>query len=164
MLLIPWLLSLGNMGERGLCWNHSRIDWEGHVEQLYHEHSFGNEYMMSPTAHSNLVSMLAPALLRDQRKSRFSPILVEHVIALGLRTLGGGRIKDLRHIIGTSRPAAYAALDDFRNLTLSFQKVQGSGKKSTRDSRAKVPVGLLMAVSAQLMDSFSGPTRPVSTR
>ena len=41
------------------------------------------------------------------------PILVEHIIAVGLRVLSGGRTKDQRHIIGSSLSAAYVASDDF---------------------------------------------------
>ena len=39
--------------------------------------------------------------------------MVEHIIAVGLRVLSGGRPKDQRHIIGSSRAAAYLAVDDF---------------------------------------------------
>ena len=75
-----------------------------------------NEYLMSYDAHSNLVRLLDPILQRWEFNSWGSePILVEHIIAIGLRRLGGGQIKDQRHIIGTSKTAAYQAFDDFVN-------------------------------------------------
>ncbi len=69
---------------------------------------------MSLPAHGKLVRILDPILQRKEYNSRGSePILVEHIIALGLRTLAGGRPKDVRHFVGTSPRAAYDAVDDF---------------------------------------------------
>ncbi|KAL3771896.1 hypothetical protein ACHAWO_010423 [Cyclotella atomus] len=41
------------------------------------------------------------------------PIAVEHMVAAGLRHLQGGRVKDARHIVKTSRAACYVMVDDF---------------------------------------------------
>ena len=43
---------------------------------------------------------------------------MEHIVAAGLCHLGGGRVKDACHIIGSSRAAAYAAVDDFIDVVL----------------------------------------------
>ena len=96
-------------------WDHKRTNWYEHVAQLEHENAFVNEYTMSLQAHGKLVRILDHLLQRKECNSRGSdgPILVEHIIAIGLRILQGGRPKDMRHIFGTSRSAAYAALDDF---------------------------------------------------
>jgi hypothetical protein len=95
-------------------WEFKRLDWEAHVAQLQHEGLFENEYLMSLPAHRKLVRILDPILQRTEYNSRGEdPILVEHIMAVGLRVLSGGRTKDQRHIIGSSRSAAYKAVDDF---------------------------------------------------
>eukprot|EP00956_Cyclotella_meneghiniana_P005600 scaffold7209_cov54-Cyclotella_meneghiniana.AAC.1 len=94
--------------------DHQRLNWHEHAQQLMHEGLFVNEYTMSYEAHSNLVEILRPYLQRKEYNSRSSePIAVEHMVAAGLRHLQGGRVKDARHIIKTSRAACYAAVDDF---------------------------------------------------
>jgi hypothetical protein len=95
-------------------WEFNRLNWDEHVTQLEHEGLFTNEYLMSQSAHKKLVRILDPFLQRFEYNSRGpEPILVEHIIAVGLRVLSGGRPKDQRHIIGSSRAAAYLAVDDF---------------------------------------------------
>ena len=96
-------------------WDHQRLNWEEHVIQLQHEGKFNNEYRMSLPTHGKLVRILDPILQRREYNSRGSdgPILVEHIIAIGLRVLAGGRTVDQRHIIGSSLSAAYDAVDDF---------------------------------------------------
>ena len=107
-------LQRGAMDIRMDRWDHGRINWDAHVAQLEHEDKFVNEYTMSVRAHGNLVRILDPILKRKQYNSRCSePIQVEHITAIGLRCLQGGRPKDMRHIMGTSTSAAYDALDDF---------------------------------------------------
>ena len=101
-------------GLRNDRWEFSHLNWENHVTQLEHEGLFVNEYLMSVTAHSKLVRILHPFLQRSEFNSCCNvPILVEHIVAVGLRVLSGGRPKDQRHIIGSSRAAAYVAFDDF---------------------------------------------------
>lgn len=96
------------------AWGHVRLDWDHHVKQLQHEGLFENEYGMSLSAHRKLVDILSPSLQRAEYNSRSpEPIKVEHIVAAGLRFLGGGRVKDQRHLIGCSRKAAYVAVDDF---------------------------------------------------
>ena len=41
------------------------------------------------------------------------PIEVEHMVAAGLRGLAGGRLVDLKHIVGCGRSAIYDCFDDF---------------------------------------------------
>lgn len=94
-------------------WHHERLDWPKHVAKLVHEGSFVNEYTMSIPTHGKLVRILDPILKRVEYNSRGDPIKVEHIVAAGLRVLSGGRVKDQKHIVGTSRTAAYDAVDDF---------------------------------------------------
>jgi hypothetical protein len=99
---------------RGERWDHERMDWLSHVEQLQHTGSFANEYCMTLPTHGKLVRILDPLLQRVEYNSRGSePILVEHIIAVGLRVLSGGRIKDQKWIVGSSKTAAYDAFNDF---------------------------------------------------
>jgi hypothetical protein len=95
-------------------WDHKRMSWDNHVDQLEHEGLFSNEYLMTRPTQEKLVSIVAPYLQRAQYNSRCSePILVEHIVAVGIRVLSGGRTKDQRHITGMSLDAAYKAADDF---------------------------------------------------
>ena len=92
------------------------MDWGEHVDQLMHKGKFGNEYRMSLSAFQQLVEMLAPSLHQEKHCSHSAQaIQTEHIVALGLRALGGGRLSDIHHIIGCSKAAAYVALDDFVN-------------------------------------------------
>ena len=93
--------------------DHSRMSWDDHAEQLIYEDLFVNEYTMSYESHSVLVEILRPYLQRNERYSCSSePIAVEHMVAAGLHHLQGGRIKDARHIVKSSRAACYAMVDD----------------------------------------------------
>ena len=79
----------------GNCWEHSRLDWDEHVDQLIHEGKFVNEYMMSSSAHAHLLEILGPQLCRCSYNSRCcKPLSLEHIVAIGLRGLVGGHIKD----------------------------------------------------------------------
>jgi len=58
--------------------------------------------MTRPT-HQKRVCIVAPYLQRAEFTSRCSePILVEHIVAVGLRVLSGGRTKDQCHIINAA--------------------------------------------------------------
>jgi hypothetical protein len=101
-------------GTRKQRLDHSRMSWHNHAKQLLHEDRFVNEYTMSHGAHRELTEILRPYLQRKEFNSRSAePIAVEHMVAAGLRTLQGGRVKDARHIVKSSRSAAYAMVDDF---------------------------------------------------
>ena len=101
-------------GLRNDRWEFGHLNWEDHVTQLEHEGLFENEYLMSVSAHRKLVGILDPFLKRvDYNSHSIEPISVEHIVAVGLQVLSGGRPKDQRHIIGSSRDAAYCAVDDF---------------------------------------------------
>ena len=85
IFLLQWMATVAVRPPRVPRWRHNRLDWNAHVEQLIHERRFANEYRMSPSAHRNLVRLLDPILQRVEWNSRGSePILVEHIIALGL--------------------------------------------------------------------------------
>ncbi|KAL7506732.1 hypothetical protein ACHAXN_008293 [Cyclotella atomus] len=90
------------------------MSWHHHANQLLHEGLFVNEYTMSFDAHKDLVEILRPYLQRKEYNSRSTePIAVEHMVAAGLHHLQGGRVKDARHIVKTSRAVCYAVVDDF---------------------------------------------------
>ncbi|KAL3786948.1 hypothetical protein ACHAWO_013787 [Cyclotella atomus] len=78
-----------------------------------------NEYTMSFDAHKDLVEILRPYLQRKEYNSRSTePIAVEHMVAAGLRHLQGGRVKDARHIVKTSR-AWRAVNEGFRRRSFN---------------------------------------------
>ncbi len=65
-------------------WRHKRLNWNEHVEQLLHEGTFENEYLMSLRSHRKLVRILNPILKRAKYNSRAEePISVEHIVAVG---------------------------------------------------------------------------------
>ncbi|KAL7488001.1 hypothetical protein ACHAW6_013595 [Cyclotella cf. meneghiniana] len=99
---------------RSKKWDHMRISWDEHVAQLEHEGLFANDYLMTRPPHQKCVCIVAPYIQQEELNSRCSePILVEHIVAFGLRDLSGGRTKDQCHITGMSLDAAYKAADDF---------------------------------------------------
>ena len=72
-------------GMRGDRWDHDRLDWDDHVEQLTHENQFQREYRMSVRAHGELVRILDPILERCEYNTRCThPIQVEHIVGAGL--------------------------------------------------------------------------------
>jgi hypothetical protein len=94
-------------------WEHSRLNWDDHVRQLVHEDSFENEYGMPLSCYNGLVHILRPKLQKKDYNCRGELITTEHVVANGLRILGGGRPKDQRHIVGMSRDASYKSFCSF---------------------------------------------------
>ena len=94
-------------------WEHSRLNWDAHVRQLVHEDSFENEYGMPLSCYNGLVHILRPKLQKKDYNCRGELITTEHVVANGLRILGGGRPKDQRHIVGMSRDASYKSFCSF---------------------------------------------------
>ena len=94
-------------------WEHRRLDWKEHVRQLVHEDSFENEYGMTLSCFNKLVNILSPKLRKKEYNCRDELITVEHIVANGLRILGGGRPKDQRHIFGMSRDASYKSFCSF---------------------------------------------------
>eukprot|EP00956_Cyclotella_meneghiniana_P020931 scaffold37547_cov75-Cyclotella_meneghiniana.AAC.2 len=102
------------MDLRNERWDHERLDWAKHVEQLQHEDRFATEYLMKLPTYNKLIRILDPILERVEFNSRCSePIQVEHIIAHGIRVLRGGTQSDNRHLVVSSIAAAYAAFDDF---------------------------------------------------
>ena len=67
------------------------------MAQLEHEGLFENEYLMSLPANYKLVRILDPILQWTEYNSRCEePLLVERIMAVGLRVLSGGHTKDQR--------------------------------------------------------------------
>ena len=126
--------------------------WDIHVEQLIHEGKFDNEYPMSVAVHSQLVDLLSPLLQRVEYNSRSSsgPILVEHIVAFGIRALAGARLVNLHHIFGTSLPVAYKAFDDFVNAVnappefdIKFPQSEAEWGKVNAEFTAKSSDGII---------------------
>lgn len=149
---MQWLVAVSSRLPRSARWEHERLDWEKHVNKLTHEGKFANEYRMSISAFETLVEMLRPSLHRDEHRSRSAQaIQPEHIVALGLRALGGGRLSDIRHIVGCSRSAAYAALDDFVNAVnscpeldvINFPKTAAEWKEVNDGFTAKSSDGIM---------------------
>ena len=59
-------------GFRKIRWDHRRMCWDDHVEQLVYENQFNAEYQMSLPAHVKLVQILDPILSRKEYKSNGS--------------------------------------------------------------------------------------------
>ena len=146
IFLLEWMATVAAHPPRRGRWHHNRLDWNAHVQQLIHERRFANEYRMSPSAHRNLVRLLDPILQRVEWNSRggSEPILVEHIISLGLRLLAGGQVSNVRHIMGVSRSAAYEAFDDFvdavnshPDLAINFPNSTEEWKEVNEDKKAK---------------------------
>ena len=111
---LAYLSTLSNI--RKERWQHERLEWEKHLRLLFHEETFNNEYRMSYNAFNKLKEILQPILQRDANKCRDAePIMTEHIMAMGLRYLSGGRVLDNRRFIGMNRSAGYYAIDDFIN-------------------------------------------------
>ncbi|KAL3800774.1 LOW QUALITY PROTEIN: hypothetical protein ACHAWO_000635 [Cyclotella atomus] len=117
--------------------DHSRMSWHHHANQLLHEALFVNEYTMSFEVHKDLVQILCPYLQRKEYNSRSTePIAVEHMVAAGLRHLQGGRVKDARHIVKTSRAACYAMVDDFIDAVNSAPELDINFRQNADEWRA----------------------------
>jgi hypothetical protein len=152
-------------------WRHKQLNWNDHVEQLLHEGSFENEYLMSLHSHGKLVRILNPILKRAKYNSRAEePILVEHIVAVGLRVLSGGRVKDQRHIVGTSLDATYKAFDDFVDavnscLELDIKMPQSSEEWETinRQFRSKSTKEIIGGCVGALDGFFQRTTKPSQT-
>ena len=153
-------------------WDHERLDWDSHVAKLKHEDKFANEYTMSWEAHQKLVSLLQPTLQRAEYNSRCSePIRVEHIVAAGLRVLSGGRVKDQRHIVGTSRTAAYDAVDDFidavngcDSLAINFPS-SAAGWQRVREGFSRKSSNRIIDGAVMCIDGFFQRTnKPASTQ
>ena len=99
---------------RGGQWDHTRIDWETHVSQLIHEDKFHVEYLMELRTFQKLCEILHSSITRKFNMSRLSqPISDEVIVGVGLRFLGGGALKDIRHVYGLSIAAVYECKNDF---------------------------------------------------
>jgi len=69
---------------------------------------------MNLSMHGKLVRILDPVVERAEFNSHCSePILVEHVVAIGLHVLARGMPKDNRHIIESSKADACVVFDNF---------------------------------------------------
>ena len=80
-------------------WDHTRIDWDAHVEKLCHEQHFKREYQMSLQAFNKLVFILSPLLQRNNVYSCSStPISPIIIVGIGIRYLAGGELSNIQHV------------------------------------------------------------------
>ena len=114
-------------GRRKRKWQHTRLSWDRHVDQLHHECLFERTYRMSHTAFIKLQELLGD---RIQLSTRFSPgvepIPVQIVMASGLRWLSGCPCLDIHISMGISLPSVYRFRDIFLaavNSTLALKLV-----------------------------------------
>ena len=86
ILCAKWLLSVTAHQVRAAKWQHTRILWDSHVQQLHHENLFERTYRMSYTAFMRLKLILGNQICFDVDKApAVMPILPEIVIATGLK-------------------------------------------------------------------------------
>ena len=106
-------------------WDHTRIDWDAHVEKLHHEQHFKREYRMSLEAFNKLVFILSPSLQRNNMYSRLStPISPIIIVSIGIRYLAGGKLSDIRHVFGVSVAEAYNCIECFIESTLHCDSIR----------------------------------------
>ena len=100
-------------------WDHTRIDWDEHVEKLCREQRFKREYRMSLEAFNKLVFILSLSLQRNNMYSHsstlISPIII---IGIGIRYLAGGELSDIQHGFGVYVVEAYNCIECFIESTL----------------------------------------------
>lgn len=93
---------------RATKWRNKRIDWREHLDRERHTGKFQSKYHMSEESFDRLVDLLRPYVTVDYKKSMNStsgnsPIYPEIVVGIGLRYLGGEKIKSLEDIFDLFR-------------------------------------------------------------
>ena len=155
-------------GRRKRKWQHTRIAWERHVDQLHHECLFERTYRMSHTAFTKLQELLGD---RIQLSSRFSPgvepIPVQVVMASGLRWLAGCPCLDLHISMGISLPSVYRFRDIFLDavnstpeLAVVFPQSDIDIKKATEAFRARSKSGIIAGCVGCIDGYLATITRP----
>ena len=100
-------------------WDHTRIDWDAHVEKLCHEKHFKREYQISLEAFNKLVFILSPSLQRNNMYSHSStPISPIIIVSIGIWYLAGGELSNIRHVFGVSAAEACNFIECFIERTL----------------------------------------------
>ena len=115
--------------------------------------------------------MLDDSLRREEHRCHDSQaITTRHIIALGLRALGGGRLSDIRHIIGCSKSAAYVALDDFVDavntcpeLDINFPATAAEWKEVNDGFTAKSSDGIMQGCVGAIDGYFQRIQAPFQT-
>ncbi|KAL7542523.1 hypothetical protein ACHAWF_007216 [Thalassiosira exigua] len=126
---------------------------------------------MSLNAHKELIRILEPDLQRAEYNCRdLEPIEVHHIVAAGLRFLGGGRVKDQRHIVKFSRAAAYDAVSDFIDavneapeLGIAFPTTYDGWEGIRRGFAQKSTHGLLHGCVGAIDGFFQRTNRPTAS-
>ena len=150
-------------GRRKRKWQHTRIAWDRHVDQLHHECLFERTYRMSHTAFTKLQELLGD---RIQLSSRFSPgvepIPVQVVMASGLRSS-----LDIHISMGISLPSVYRFRDIFLDavnstpeLAVVFPQSDIDIKKATEAFRARSKSGIIAGCVGCIDGYLATITRP----
>ena len=173
---LAYLSTLSNV--RKERWQHQRLVWENHLQLIFHEETFNNEYRMSYGAFSVRIEILQPILQRNANKCIDSePIMTEHIMAMGLRYLAGGRVLDNRRFIGMDKSAAYSAVDDFINvffdllfflfffhsaISASISTLLLSSSSSSSSSLEDVSTSCFLFLARVFLDGESSPIMSLS--
>ena len=93
ILMVYGLIFGENCRQRKIKFQHTRVDWEYHVEMLEHTHEFEQRFWMSRQMFDDLVEELRVPLTVSYAQSMRStsgnePIYPEVIVAIGLRILG----------------------------------------------------------------------------
>ena len=107
-------------------WIHRRLNWESHLQALYHERLFKRTYRMSQTAFEKLRDMLGDMLIIVQARQCPIPealLYPEIIMAIGLLYLSGGKCLDLKNVYSVSLPSVYRICDLFINAVNSCSEL-----------------------------------------
>ena len=126
---------------RRIKWRHERIDWNTHLEMLWHTEDFQSRYYMSEPSFDKLVDLLRSQIKMDEKQSIRSsrgndPITPEMTVGAGLRYLGGEYIKSIADIYGMSKKSVERLVNNFLNAVCSNDELQ-IGLHSTELELAK---------------------------
>ena len=147
-------------------WQHSRIDWKAHVDQLLHESLFQRTYRMSLKAFEKLTFLLGDRLIMDPSVCPVDePIYPEIVVAVGIRYLSGGSCLDLKTAYGISFTSAYRcrtifieAVNSCPELDINMPSTVDEMKK-VADDFATVSTDSLIRGCVGCIDGFLATTK-----
>ena len=123
-------------------YQYNRLDMDEHFEMCRHTEGFQLRYHMSENAFRNLVMTLGIHV--DEKRSRAStgdnhPISSEMVVAIGLRFMGGEKMKSLADTFGTSLSSIKRAVGKFLDaVNRSDDKMLGVDLPVSYEERTKV--------------------------
>ena len=95
-----------------------RLDMDYHFCMCRHTDGFQHRYHMSENAYNNLVNILHPDIAPNEKQSKCStgnngPVSAKMVTCMGLRFMGGEKIKSLADTYGVSKRHADTSVQKF---------------------------------------------------